>query len=199
MSAKQRIIRITLIACLLPLLSGCVAVTLGAVVVTASAVHDRRSVETVVDDRLLNVAVRDALFGEDAFGNESRIKISVYNGWVLLAGEVGNEAQVSLATERVVAIEGVRKLFNELAPIPPAGLTQASRDRLLSIQVKAAVADIKSLPGFDASRVKVTSARGEVYLQGLLTTQESLAVTERVSRVSGVEKVVVLFEALKSD
>ncbi len=199
MSAKQRITRLTLVACLLPLLSGCVAVTLGAVVVTASAVHDRRAVETVVDDRLLNVAVRDALFGEDAFGNESRIKISVYNGWVLLAGEVGSEAQVSLATERVAAIEGVRKLFNELAPIPPAGLTQASRDRLLSIQVKAAVADIKSLPGFDASRVKVTSARGEVYLQGLLTTQESLAVTERVSRVSGVEKVVVLFEALKSD
>lgn len=199
MSAKQRIIRLTLIACLLPLLSGCVAVTLGAVVVTASAVHDRRAVETVVDDRLLNVAVRDALFGEDAFGNESRIKISVYNGWVLLAGEVGSEAQVALATERVATIEGVRKLFNELAPIAPAGLTQASRDRLLSIQVKAAVADIKSLPGFDASRVKVTSARGEVYLQGLLTTQESLAVTERVSRVSGVEKVVVLFEALKSD
>lgn len=171
--------------------------TLGAVVVTASAVHDRRAVDVVVDDRLLNVAVRDALYGQDTFGNDSRIKISVYNGWVLLAGEVGNEANVALATERVAPIDGVKKLFNELAPIPPAGFTQASRDRLLSIQVKAAIADVKSLPDFDASRVKVTSARGEVYLQGLLTTQESLAVTERVSRVSGVEKVVVLFEAME--
>lgn len=197
MKLIQRLTRPILLLTVLLTLTGCVAVTLGAVVVTASAVHDRRAVDVVVDDRLLNIAIRDALYGENTFGNDSRIKISVYNGWVLLAGEVGSEANVALATERVVPIDGVKKLFNELAPIPPAGLTQASRDRLLSIQVKAAIADVKSLPDFDASRVKVTSARGEVYLQGLLTTQESLAVTERVSRVSGVEQVVVLFEAME--
>jgi len=162
-------------------LSGCVAVTLGAVVVTASAVHDRRSVESVVDDRLLNVDIRKAIYGSGAFGNDSRIKISVYNGWVLLAGEVGSQARVDHATELVTSVKGLKKLFNELAPMDPVGLTASSRDRLLSIQAKAAIADIKDLPSFDASRVKVTSARGNVYLQGLLS----------------VEQVIVLFETLE--
>ncbi len=175
-------------------LNACALVAVGAVVVTASAVHDRRSVETVVEDRLLNIAVRDALYANDAFGNESRIKISVFNGWVLLAGEVVSEDQVEKATGLVSGLEGLQKLFNELAPQPQASLTQASRDRLLSIQAKAAVADIKDLERFDASRVKITTARGNVYLQGLVTEAEGKRVVEQVRHVSGVEQVVVLFE-----
>lgn len=190
--------RLLMVAVMLLTLNACALVAVGAIVVTGSAVHDRRSIETVVDDQLLNIAVRDALYGTDAFGNESRIKISVFNGWVLLAGEVVTEDQVEKATSLVGGVTGLVKLFNELAPEPHASLTQASRDRLLSIQAKAAVADIKDMPRFDASRVKITTARGNVYLQGLVTEAEGARVAEQVRYVSGVDRVVVLFEWIES-
>ena len=72
--------RLVFAAVMLLTLNACALMAVGAIVVTGSAVHDRRTVETVIDDRLLNIAVRDALYGSDAFGNESRIKISVFNG-----------------------------------------------------------------------------------------------------------------------
>ena len=190
--------RLLIAGVMLLTVNACALVAVGAIVVTGSAVHDRRSVETVVDDRLLNIAVRDALYGSDAFGNESRIKISAFNGWVLLAGEAVSEERVAEATELVSGVKGLKKLFNELAPEPPASLAQASRDRLLSLQAKSAVADIKDMPGFDASRVKITTARGNVYLQGLLTQAEGARVVEQVRYVNGVEQVVVLFEWIES-
>lgn len=193
-SARLSVSRLIMATAMLLTLNACALVAVGAVVVTASAVHDRRSIDAVVDDRLLNIAVRDALYGNDAFGNESRIKISAFNGWVLLAGEAVSDDQVGKATGLISQVDGLKKLFNELAPLPHASLTQASRDRILSLQAKAAVADIKDLPRFDASRVKITTARGNVYLQGLVTETESARVVEQVRRVSGVEQVVVLFE-----
>ncbi len=186
--------RLAMVAVMLLTLNACALIAVGAAVVTASAVHDRRSVEVVVDDRLLNIAVRDALYGDDAFGNESRIKISTFNGWVLLAGEAVSDNQVEKASQLVSQVDGLKKLFNELAPLPHASLVQASRDRVLSLQAKAAVADIKDLPRFDASRVKITTARGNVYLQGLVTEAEGARVVEQARHVSGVEQVVVLFE-----
>ncbi|HEY7905629.1 MAG TPA: BON domain-containing protein [Wenzhouxiangella sp.] len=192
--AHLSVSRLAMAALMLLTLNACALIAIGAAVVTASAVHDRRSVDVVVDDRLLNIAVRDALYGNDAFGNESRIKISAFNGWVLLAGEAVSEDQVEKATQLVSQVGGLKKLFNELAALPHASLTQASRDGVLSLQAKAAVADIKDLPRFDASRVKITTARGNVYLQGLVTEAEGARVVEQVRYVSGVEQVVVLFE-----
>jgi osmotically-inducible protein OsmY len=177
-------------------LNACAVVALGAIVVTGSAVHDRRSIDTQVDDRLLNVAVRDVLYGTDAFGNESRIKISIYNGWVLLAGEVGSQEKVDEATQLVSEVEGVEKLFNELSPEAPVGFRQVSRDRVLAIQAKAAIANIRDLPKFDASRVNVITTRGIIYLQGLVTEDESERVVEQVRTVRGAERVVLLFELI---
>lgn len=178
------------------LLNGCAVVALGTIVVTGSAVHDRRSIDTVVDDQLLNVAVRDALYGTDAFGNESRIKISIFNGWVLLAGEVGSQEKVDEATQLVSNVEGVQKLFNELVGEPPIGFRQSSRDRVLGIQAKAAISNIRDLEKFDASRVRVTTTRGVIYLQGLVTSEESERVAAEVRGVRGAEKIVLLFELI---
>jgi osmotically-inducible protein OsmY len=50
------------------------------------------------------------------------------------------------------------------------------------------------IEGFDPTRVEVTSSQGSVYLMGLLTQPEADAVTEKVRFVSGVKRVVKLFE-----
>jgi len=175
-------------------LLGCAAVVVGGAVATGVAVHDRRSVGTVIDDNLLEVRVRNALFGDERLDGSVRIKINSHSGWVLLAGEARTPELVGLATQLASEVEGVQRLFNELAPIPRASFGQASSDRMLSGRVNASFTRIRDLPGFDPSRVQVTTTRGVVYLQGLVTRAESEAVVDRARTVRGVERVVMIFD-----
>ncbi len=177
-------------------LSGCAVVAVSAVVVTASAVHDRRSVETVVDDQRLSLAVRQTLNRSNQFTGEASFEVSTYNGWVLLVGEVESAEMIDQATELISGLAGVERLFNELVVASKSRFGQTARDGLVTLQVKAAIADIKDLPQFDASRVKVTTRRQVVYLQGLVNERESARVVDQARRVSGVKKVVVVFELM---
>lgn len=175
-------------------LAGCAAVVVGGAVATGVAVHDRRSVGTVIDDNVLEVRVRNALYVDDQYNQGARIKVNAFNGWVLLAGEVPSDALVELATERVSEVEGVQRLFNELEAGERASLGESSNDRWISSRVNAGLTRIRDLPGFDPTRVQVTTARGVVYLQGLVSQPEADAAVERARTVRGVERVVTMFE-----
>lgn len=183
-----------LIALLFSQLLGCAAVVVGGAVATGVAVHDRRSVGTVIDDNMLEVRVRNALYADERFDGSVRIRINAFNGSVLLAGEVGDPERVQLATELASEVDGVLRLFNELAPIPRISIPQSNNDRWISSRVNASLAGIRGLPGFDPTRVQVTTARGNVYLQGLVSREEADAVVERARTVRGVDRVVKIFE-----
>lgn len=175
-------------------LAACAAVIVGGAVATGVAVHDRRSVGTVIDDNVLEVRVRNALFGDERFDQSVRVKVNVHNGWVLMAGEAGTPELVERATELVSEVDGVLRLFNELAPLERAGFSQASSDRLVSGRVTTSFTRVRDLPGFDPTRIKVTTTRGIVYLQGLVTEAEAEAAVEQARTVRGVERVVTMFE-----
>jgi osmotically-inducible protein OsmY len=70
-----------------------------------------------------------------------------------------------------------------------------SVDTVLTSRVKAALLGV-DLPEFDASRINVTSVRGEVYLMGLVRQAEADAAVERVRDVRGVQRVIKVFEYL---
>jgi len=48
--------------------------------------------------------------------------------------------------------------------------------------------------GFDATRIKVLTARNVVYLMGTVSTAEGEAVAEVVRNIGGVAKVVKVFD-----
>lgn len=192
----SRTLRLTVALIIASQLTACAALVVGGVAATGMAVHDRRSVGTVVDDNVLTVRVRDRLYGQAFFNDDVRIKVQAHNGWVLLAGEAIDSERVALAEKTVSEVDGVRRLFNELAPIERRGAGQASADKWLSTRVNGSLAAIRDLPGFDATRVKVTSTRGNVYLMGLVSREEAERVIERARTVRGVERVITLFEYL---
>lgn len=186
----------SLLACLMfaATLPGCAAVVVGGAA-TAGAVHDRRSVGTVIDDQTLEVAAIDRIYQErDRFGG-SRITAIAHNGVLLLAGEVADEALRQRAAERVQELAGVRRVINEIAVTEPAGVARISADGALTLRVKAGLLDL-DLPEFDASRVNVTTVRQEVYLMGLLRRAEADAVVAEVRRMRGVRRVIKAFEYL---
>ncbi len=177
--------------------SGCAAFVAGGAAATGLAVHDRRSFGTVVDDRAIAVRATDAIWKGEEFDSGDRVKISAYNGWVLLTGEVGSEDKIGEAEERVADLSGVRRVINELEVTDKATMGQRTRDSWTSSRVRTALFGIRDVEGFDPSRVRITTVRETVYLQGLVTQEEAEAVVEEARTVGGVGRVVTVFEYLE--
>ncbi len=194
---RPLILTLTLLACLV--LPGCAAVIVGGAVSGASAIHDRRTAGSIVEDQSIEIQASDRLHENGGPGRGNHIKSISYNQIVLLAGEVEEESDRDRAEEIVSDIPKVRRVVNELSLRPRTGAYTRSRDSLLTAQVKSSFLGMNEIDGFDSARVKVVSVRGIVYLMGMLTETEAQAAAERASRVRGVRKVVKVFEVISRD
>lgn len=188
-----RMIRLFALLLVVPLLGGCVAAVVAGGAATGAAVHDRRSVGTVVDDQALQIAIIDRIYQERDRFDGTRIKAVVHNGVALLIGEVFDESLKARAGERANELQGVKRVVNELLIGEPPGVWRRSGDATLTSRVKTALIGI-DLPGFDASRVNVTTVRGEVYLMGLVSRAEADAAVSTVRVMRGVNRVIKVFE-----
>ena len=192
-SMPRPALRLLALLLVLPLLGGCVAAVVAGGAATGAAVHDRRSVGTVLDDQALQIAIIDRIYSERDRFDGTRIKAVVHNGVALLIGEVFDEALKARAGERANELQGVKRVVNELIIGEPPGVWRRSADATLTSRVKTALIGI-DMPGFDASRINVTTVRGEVYLMGLVSRAESEAAVDTVRSMRGVVRVVKVFE-----
>jgi osmotically-inducible protein OsmY len=174
------------------LLCGCVAAVVGG---TAAGVgHDRRSWTTVIADRNIQASAYDNFNKDKELALKNNVSIVVYNGVMLLAGEVRTAELKQRAEQRVSGYAGVRRLVNEIEVREPEGFLSQRRDNSITAHVKTAMLDIVDMPGFDPTRINITTVHRTVYLMGLLTREEAERVVEIARNVSGVEKVVRVFE-----
>lgn len=174
-------------------LTGCGAAVVGGVVAGAAVAHDRRTTGSVVEDQEIFLRAITIRQQDERLKSLSNINVDVYNMQVLLTGQAQNAEIVEAYRQQVAAIPRVRTVFNEVMVGAEATWGEATTDAYLTSRVKVALFDI-GIEGFDGTRVKVTSSQGSVYLMGLLTPKEADAVTEKVRFVSGVKRVVKLFE-----
>jgi osmotically-inducible protein OsmY len=175
------------------LLGGCAVAVVGAAA-GAGAAHDRRTFGTVIDDNNIELTAYDAINKDKEIALKNNVGIVVYNGVMLLIGEVRTEELRQRAETLASGIEGVRRVVNEISVEEPIGFGAASRDRWLTARVKLALLDIVDLPGFDPSRVNVTTQNAKVYLMGLVTVEEADRVVGIARGVPGVARVVKVFE-----
>ncbi|WP_395684275.1 BON domain-containing protein [Dokdonella sp.] len=180
----------------LPVLGGCFAAVVGGAAVGARAAHDRRDIGSYVDDKRIYLSAYDTLNKDKELALKNRVVIVVYDGVMLLAGEVRTDELKQRAERLVSGFEGTRRIVNELAVGEPVGFWSRRRDNTITLHVKTALLDLTSLEGFDPTRVNVTTVHRTVYLMGKVTREEDEAVTGIARDVSGVEKVVKLFEYL---
>jgi len=189
--------RLLLLPCLLlvaVLLGGCVAAVVGGAAAGARAAHDRRDFGSYVEDKRIFLGAYDSLNKDKELALKNRVIIVVYNGVMLLAGEVRTEDLKQRAERLVDGFEGTRRIVNELEVTEPIGFWSRRRDNTITAHVKTALLDLTSLDGFDPTRVNVTTAHRVVYLMGKVTREEDEAVTGIARDVRGVEKVVKVFE-----
>jgi osmotically-inducible protein OsmY len=172
-------------------LSGCAAVVLGSAVGTALVVTDRRTAGTQLEDQ--NIELKAGTRIRESVGDRGHINTTSYNRMVLLTGEVQSEADRGVVEQAIGRIEGVRSVVNELAVMGASSMTARSNDTILTSKVKASFIDAKDL---QAGALKVVTERGVVYLMGRVTEREANRATDLARGVSGVQKVVKVFEML---
>lgn len=165
----------------------------GAVVGTMMAV-DRRTTGTQVEDE--GIELRSANRLSELLGDRGHVNVTSFNRQVLLTGEVPSAQDRQRVEQVVLGVENVRSVVNDLAVMPPTSLGQRSNDTFITGKVRASLVDAKDL---SASAFKVVTERNVVYLMGRVTPREAQRATEIARGVSGVSKVVRVFEMLTEE
>ena len=178
----------------LSLLSGCAPLVVGGAVVGGMVAVDRRTSGTQLEDEAIELKVANAVSKE--LGDRVHLNVTSYNRRVLLTGEIRNEADRARATLLAQSQENVKEVVNDLAIGAPSSLSQRTKDTVTTGQVKAAFVDAKDL---QASAVKVVTERGHVYLMGRVTAREAQRATDIARGISGVVKVVRIFEDISEE
>lgn len=175
----------TLMSACAPLLVG------GAVVGTSMVVTDRRTSGTQLEDQSIELKAKTRV--REAVGERGHVNITSYNRTVLLTGEVAADVDKVAVEQAVAKIEGVRTVVNELAVMGSSSIASRSNDAVLTSKVKASYIDAKDV---FANAIKVITERGTVYLMGRVTEREANRASDIARGVSGVQKVVKVFEVI---
>lgn len=197
MRVSMSVIRVVRSSCLMgaivAALGGCVVAAVGgAAFGGAVVIADRRSTGIQLEDAQIEHRINSAL--SDRFARESvRVDVTSYDQDVLLAGQVPQEKDRIDAEALATAAQNVHHITNELSIGSLAGLSSEADDAVLAGKVRASLLEVNGLP---PGIVKTSATLGSIYLFGKVDAQEADLAKQSASRVSGVKRVVALFEIL---
>ncbi len=175
-------------------LSGCFPLAAGGAIMTGFVAADRRSAGAQLEDQNIEIKAGNQI--RQTIGERAHINITSYNRQVLISGEVPSAQDQARAEQLVKAVDNVSIVLNELAVMGNTTLTERSNDVITAGRIKAAVFDAQDLT---SSAFKITVERGVVYVLGRVTAREAKRVTEVITAVPGVRKVVRVLEVITEE
>lgn len=177
-------------------LSGCAVVAAGSAVTTGALVtQDRRTNGTIVEDKSIELKATQAMYKVLNAEPKPNIKIVSYNNNVLLLGQSPNARIRSEVEQAIKRIEKVRSVHNEIKIEPDHSLKEQSNDAWITAKIKSEMLLTKH---FKATRVKVVTEGGVVYLLGIINRSEDETAVNIARHTKGVVRVVKMFEYLPS-
>jgi osmotically-inducible protein OsmY len=188
---KHILIRSVLALAVAASLPACAPLMVGGMVGGAMVASDRRTSGIQLEDEGIELKAANRI--RETLGGRSHLNVTSYNRQVLITGEVANAQDRDYVARLVGEVENVRKVVNEAVIGPNSSLTERSTDALITAKVKAQMVDSKDI---FANAYKIVTERGVVYLMGRVTQREADRATEVARQVSGVKKVVRIFEIL---
>ena len=176
-------------------LSACapVLVGAGATVGTLSAL-DRRTLGAQTEDEMIELKGKNRL--NESMRHAGGIDLTSYNRKVLLTGQVLSAEDKANATKIIASMDNVRSVDNELQVSGRVSLGVTASDALITTRVKTALLDSNRV---QANVIKVITEASVVYLMGVVTKEEGAAAADIASRVSGVARVVTVFETISNE
>lgn len=180
----------TLCALLLSL-QGCFVAGAAAGAAAVTVIYDHRSIERInLDQRISNTAYH-RIHEVPALRDDAHINVTCFNRIILLTGETNSPELRRQAEEIAEAIEGVTKVYNEISiQTPLTSLTETS-DMWITAKIKTEMLATKDLK---SGTIKVVTENGAVYLMGIVSHDQADAAVSIARQVSGVQKVVKIFQ-----
>lgn len=156
----------------------------------AGLVYDRHSLYIKVNDFQLTANASRALFHDKIFKRKDcSIELAVFNRDVLMVGRVPTAALRQEAYERIQAIPGKRRFFNQLEI--SHGLENPIEDGLITTQIRS---QILADSDIDPHAFKVVTSEQIVYLMGDVLVDQAKKVIHFARTCPGAKRVVTLFK-----
>jgi Predicted periplasmic or secreted lipoprotein len=174
------------------LLGGCATVIDST---TSEPISDNRGTRTAgqfIDDETAEVTIAVNLKKATPELKVSNINVKVYNGVVLIAGQVPSDEARQAAEKVATQHRGVKRVINQLEVAGKATVISEINDLTLSTQAKALV--LKELGRGVYQRTLITTENSIVYVMGFVTQTEAAALENVLSSVRGVKRIVRAFE-----
>ena len=176
------------IACLV---SGCgIVLVTTATVMAIDVARDRRGASVYWDDNKMELDIK-RLIGKQKQIEHEHINVTVYNGVVLLTGEVPDQRDIDTSIDVAKSHQGSRQVINRLELAGKTNLNSRANDGWITTKVKTAIAT--SAP-VESTRIKVVTERANVYLMVLVKPEEADIAVEATRSVTGVVRVIKVFE-----
>lgn len=154
-------------------------------------VTDRRTSGAQLEDE--GIEIKGSSRIKESLNGKVHVNLSSYNRQVLITGEAFNERDAKYVSEIISQVDNVRSVLNEVQVANFSTFSERSQDVLIQSKVKASLVDSKDI---FASAFKVHAERGVIYLMGRVTQKEADRAVEVARNVSGVQKVVKVFEII---
>ena len=184
-------------------LYGCASDTPAAVVVSGAGIgyimmqSHKRSFKDLWNDNRLGRTIRRDIRNDPRLGKAPRdvthVNVTVFNGVVLLTGEVPLEDQIARIIDIAKSYGNSRQVINRIELAGKSNFNSRANDALLTAQVRATLLDSEYL---DGHKIKVVTERANVYLMGIVNRKEADLAVDIARSISGVVRVVKVFEYL---
>lgn len=176
-------------------LGGCsTIVTDGGEITGQSLLHERRTRDAILMDKRIESEANDELNADDDILNKCHFTVTAYNGAVLVTGETPNDDFRKKIISTIQVIPDVKLIHNNLIIADPIDASSRANDILITDTIRIALNQIRTIPDFDPSMVKVITENGTVYLMGLVHRDEGSVVINVTRLQPGVNQIITVFE-----
>jgi osmotically-inducible protein OsmY len=190
-----KITRFIILLSLVANLQGCFFVVGAAAgAATVAVVNDHRSIEEAINDAKIANEISANIDNIPGLKEDSHIEVTVFNKVVLLTGETPRAAWRERAEAQARAIPKISRVYNQITLRSPTSALTRTSDAWITTKIKTqmlANGDLKS------GDIKVITDNGVTYLMGTLTQQQANLAVDIARQVSGVERVVKVFQYRK--
>ena len=165
-----------------------VGTAIGAGARAGIALAEDRSINEVLNDTALRVAINAQLFEasfQDLFWS---VTTTVFEGRVLLTGRVVTESLRDEAAQIVWKIEGVREVLNEIEIGENKDVADSARDKMITVSLRTKILRDPRIAGIN---YKIGAYDRALYLIGVAQNQDELdRVITHAREVRYVRKLV---------
>jgi osmotically-inducible protein OsmY len=174
------------------LLQGCAAAVVAGAT-GAAAANDRRTIGAQIDDNTIEFKAGAAIDAMESLTDIARVVVKSVNGNLLVVGQAPNEYLRGLAVKALGKVEGVKKVHNQIKIGSVTTMSTQTVDTWITTKVKLKLLTEETV---NSNNIAVLTENAEVYLMGLVTPDEADKAVEIARNISGVAKVIKVFELM---